>query len=74
MLLSSHVKLHVEVGRIFQFFKTVRFPTAKESWKAGVFVGNLNIWAHACKIAPILGFPHNFLLRQKCCAGPHSCH
>ena len=24
---------------------TVRFPTAKESWKACVFVGNLNIWA-----------------------------
>ena len=27
--------------------ETVRFPTAKESWKACVFVGNyLNIWVH----------------------------
>ena len=53
--------------------KMVRFPTAKESWKACVFVGNLNIWG-SCKIALILGFPCNFLLQQKWCAWPHSCH
>ena len=53
--------------------KTVRFPTAKESWKACVFVGNLNIWAHA-KSHRFWDFPHNFLRPQKCCAGPHSCH
>ena len=42
---------------------TVRFPTAKESWKACVFVGNLNIWAHA-KSHRFWDFPTTFCVRK----------
>ena len=41
----------------------VRFPTAKESWKACVFVGNLNIWAHA-KSHRFWDFPTTFCVRK----------
>ena len=57
--MHSQCSVQVQCVRGVLHGDLVRFPTAKESWKACVFVGNLNIWG-SCKIALILGFPSIF--------------